>query len=207
MRSLRCYEEQGLLTSVRSSGAQRHYRDADVERVRLLQRLYAAGLSSRTIAAVLPCVDAPSANANDDAYARLVAERDSGVVGVARHPARDDDRADERVGHGSGRGARDGRRAGVGAPVAPPEALAGADRRVPPPGRSPDAAAVGRRCPEVDEVSGGETGHAGVRPGRDDGAPLALDGQQAPRAPERRIPASWGVVGRPQRRPLIPRRP
>ena len=75
-RSLRYYEEQGLLTSVRSTGAQRHYRDADVERVRLLQRLYAAGLSSRTIAALLPCVDAPSTDASDDAYARLVEERD-----------------------------------------------------------------------------------------------------------------------------------
>jgi DNA-binding transcriptional MerR regulator len=76
VRSLRYYEEQGLLTSVRSSGAQRLYRDADVERVRLLQRLYGAGLSSRTIAAVLPCVDVPSTGASDDAYARLVEERD-----------------------------------------------------------------------------------------------------------------------------------
>jgi DNA-binding transcriptional MerR regulator len=76
VRSLRYYEEQGLLTSVRSSGAQRHYRDADVERVRLLQRLYDAGLSSRTIAALLPCVDAPGAEASDDAYARMVEERD-----------------------------------------------------------------------------------------------------------------------------------
>lgn len=76
VRSLRYYEEQGLLGSVRSTGGQRHYRDADVERVRLLQRLYGAGLSSRTIAAVLPCVDAPSEHASDDAYARLIEERD-----------------------------------------------------------------------------------------------------------------------------------
>ena len=76
VRSLRYYEEQGLLSSVRSSGAQRHYRDTDVERVRLLQRLYGAGLSSRTIAAVLPCVDAPSEHSSDDAYVRLIAERD-----------------------------------------------------------------------------------------------------------------------------------
>lgn len=75
-RSLRYYEEQGLLTSARSTGAQRHYHDADVERVRLLQRLYAAGLSSRTIAALLPCVDAPSTDASDDAFARLVEERE-----------------------------------------------------------------------------------------------------------------------------------
>jgi DNA-binding transcriptional MerR regulator len=75
-RSLRYYEEQGLLASVRSTGAQRHYRDADVDRVRLLRRLFDAGLSSRTIAAVLPCVDAPSEHTSDDAYERLVEERD-----------------------------------------------------------------------------------------------------------------------------------
>lgn len=87
VRSLRYYEEQGLLTSVRSAGAQRHYRDADVERVQLLQRLYDAGLSSRTIAALLPCVDAPSTDASDDAFARLVAERDrldAHIVDLAR---------------------------------------------------------------------------------------------------------------------------
>jgi DNA-binding transcriptional MerR regulator len=73
---LRYYEEQGLLHSVRSAGGQRHYRDGDVERVRLLQRLYDAGLSSRAIADLLPCVDTPSQGTSDDSYARLVEERD-----------------------------------------------------------------------------------------------------------------------------------
>ncbi|MGW5559435.1 MerR family transcriptional regulator [Micromonospora sp. NPDC003944] len=58
VRALRYYEEQGLLTAARSSGGQRHYRADAVERVRLIQMLYAAGLSSKTILDLLPCVDA-----------------------------------------------------------------------------------------------------------------------------------------------------
>ncbi len=76
VRSLRYYEEQGLLTSVRSDSGQRHYVDPDVERVRFLQRLYAAGLSSRTIGEVLPCVDSPSTENADAAWRRLTEERE-----------------------------------------------------------------------------------------------------------------------------------
>jgi DNA-binding transcriptional MerR regulator len=76
VRSLRYYEEQGLLTSARSASGQRHYTEDEIERVRLIQRLYAAGLSSRTIAELLPCVDSPSEENADDAWARMVQERD-----------------------------------------------------------------------------------------------------------------------------------
>ncbi|MEV4415028.1 MerR family transcriptional regulator [Catellatospora sp. NPDC049609] len=55
-RSLRYYEEQGLLASERSSGGQRHYPATAVERVALIQSLLAAGLSSSTIHDVLPCI-------------------------------------------------------------------------------------------------------------------------------------------------------
>ncbi|SCG44201.1 MerR family transcriptional regulator [Micromonospora coxensis] len=55
-RSLRYYEEQGLLASERSAGGQRHYPDSAVERVTLIQSLLAAGLSSSTIRDVLPCI-------------------------------------------------------------------------------------------------------------------------------------------------------
>jgi DNA-binding transcriptional MerR regulator len=61
VRALRYYEEQGLLSPQRTSSGQRIYDETAVDRVRLLRQLYAAGLSSSTIAAVLPCVDAPSA--------------------------------------------------------------------------------------------------------------------------------------------------
>lgn len=76
VRSLRYYEEQGLLTSTRSPAGQRRYTDSEVERVILIQRMYAAGLSSRTIAEVMPCVDAPSEVNSDSALTRLVLERD-----------------------------------------------------------------------------------------------------------------------------------
>ncbi|MFJ9853178.1 MerR family transcriptional regulator [Streptomyces sp. NPDC101150] len=75
VRSLRYYEEQGLLTSSRSASGQRHYTEAEVERVRLIQRLYAAGLSSRTISELLPCVDAPSEGNSDAALERMAQER------------------------------------------------------------------------------------------------------------------------------------
>ncbi|TMR15472.1 MerR family transcriptional regulator [Nonomuraea turkmeniaca] len=76
VRSLRYYEEQGLLTSTRSPSGQRHYTDDEVDRVTFIQRLYAAGLSSRTIAELLPCVDTPSMENSDAALKRMAQERD-----------------------------------------------------------------------------------------------------------------------------------
>jgi DNA-binding transcriptional MerR regulator len=55
-RSLRYYEEQGLLSSERGSGGQRRYADAAVERVSVIRSLLAAGLNSSTIRDVLPCI-------------------------------------------------------------------------------------------------------------------------------------------------------
>ncbi|MEU5022967.1 MerR family transcriptional regulator [Streptomyces milbemycinicus] len=76
VRSLRYYEEQGLLTSTRSASGQRHYTDGEVERVTFIQRLYAAGLSSRTIVELLPCVDEPSEENSDAALERMAQEHD-----------------------------------------------------------------------------------------------------------------------------------
>ncbi|MFE2875182.1 MerR family transcriptional regulator [Streptomyces roseus] len=76
VRSVRYYEEQGLLHSTRSASGQRHYTEDEVERVAFIQRLYAAGLSSRTIAELLPCVDAPSEETSDAALTRMAQERD-----------------------------------------------------------------------------------------------------------------------------------
>ncbi|HUQ61567.1 MerR family transcriptional regulator [Lentzea sp.] len=61
VRSLRYYEQQGLLTSTRTTGAHRLYTETAVHRVHWLRRLYDAGLSSETIATLLPCVDTPAA--------------------------------------------------------------------------------------------------------------------------------------------------
>ncbi|MEV6237896.1 MerR family transcriptional regulator [Lentzea sp. NPDC051838] len=56
VRALRYYEEQGLLASERSASGQRHYPDQAADRVRLIQQLYAAGISSAAILEMLPCV-------------------------------------------------------------------------------------------------------------------------------------------------------
>ena len=74
VRALRYYEEQGLLHSTRSPSGQRHYAETAVERVLLIQMLYGAGLSSRTIADLMPCVDAKVST--PESRARLAAERD-----------------------------------------------------------------------------------------------------------------------------------
>ncbi|MFC7528407.1 MerR family transcriptional regulator [Actinoplanes sp. GCM10030250] len=55
-RSLRYYEEQGLLVSERGTGGQRRYPEVAIERVRLIRSLLAAGLTTATIRDVLPCV-------------------------------------------------------------------------------------------------------------------------------------------------------
>ncbi|MEU4532897.1 MerR family transcriptional regulator [Micromonospora ureilytica] len=76
-RSLRYYEEQGLLTSSRSDAGQRHYSDAEVQRVSLIQQLFDAGMSSRVIATVLPCVETPSDPAvTESAFVTMTRERD-----------------------------------------------------------------------------------------------------------------------------------
>ncbi|MCS5713541.1 MerR family transcriptional regulator [Herbiconiux sp. CPCC 205716] len=56
-RALRYYEEQGILQSSRTASGQRVYGLEAVDRVRLIQHLFSAGLASRTIAVILPCVD------------------------------------------------------------------------------------------------------------------------------------------------------
>jgi DNA-binding transcriptional MerR regulator len=73
-RSLRYYEQQRLLPAERSSTGQRRYSEVAVDRVKLIQRLFAANLSSRTIAELLPC---PRAGITPlVAKTRLAAERE-----------------------------------------------------------------------------------------------------------------------------------
>ncbi|WP_017542090.1 MerR family transcriptional regulator [Nocardiopsis halophila] len=76
VRSLRYYEEQGILTSVRSAGGQRHYTEEHVDRVGFIRCLFAAGLSSRAVAELLPCADAPSDRTTGAALERMRNERD-----------------------------------------------------------------------------------------------------------------------------------
>ncbi|MFS8096651.1 MerR family transcriptional regulator [Lentzea alba] len=55
-RSLRYYEQQDLLASTRTAGGQREYSEAAVDRVIRIQELFAAGLPSKKIALMLPCM-------------------------------------------------------------------------------------------------------------------------------------------------------
>jgi DNA-binding transcriptional MerR regulator len=99
-RALRYYEGQGLLVSERTTSGQRTYPESAVERVRLIQQFFTAGLSSRTIVQLLPGVDAghgsPEAfellaverNRITAAMADLAAARDAldRMIDIANHP-------------------------------------------------------------------------------------------------------------------------
>ncbi|WP_328582017.1 MerR family transcriptional regulator [Streptomyces sp. NBC_00370] len=74
VRALRYYEEQDLLASDRSPSGQRHYPESAVERIELIQQLYAAGLTSKGIVELMPCV--VDGNATPELLARLSVERD-----------------------------------------------------------------------------------------------------------------------------------
>jgi len=55
-RSLRYYEEQGLLMAQRTQSGHRRFDPEAVGRVVLIQRMFAAGLTSAEINPVLPCM-------------------------------------------------------------------------------------------------------------------------------------------------------
>ncbi|MEU1962166.1 MerR family transcriptional regulator [Nocardia sp. NPDC019304] len=79
VRSLRYYETKGLLSSQRSSGGQREYAEAAVERVLRIQEMFAAGLRSDTIGELLPCINdvdgTPNAMATPFLVEKLTEER------------------------------------------------------------------------------------------------------------------------------------
>ncbi|WAM19170.1 MerR family transcriptional regulator [Rhodococcus sp. JS3073] len=72
-RALRYYEEQGLLHAQRTTSGQRVYAESAVDRVRLIQQLYTAGLASRLIAVLLPAID--TRHVDRDLLERLHDER------------------------------------------------------------------------------------------------------------------------------------
>jgi DNA-binding transcriptional MerR regulator len=74
-RMLRYYEQQGLLVSTRSPSGQRYYDEAHVERVALIQTFLAAGMSSRSIARLAPCMSDPSTDRARLALTVMDAER------------------------------------------------------------------------------------------------------------------------------------
>jgi DNA-binding transcriptional MerR regulator len=98
VRSLRYYEEQQLILSTRTPGGQRTFPPDTVGRVQLIQLLIAAGVPSRHIAEILPCIHTGSVTPPmfetlvaertriDDQLASLTAMRDrlDGVIDAAR---------------------------------------------------------------------------------------------------------------------------
>ncbi len=73
VRALRYYEEQGLLVAERSASGQRQYPPEAVDRVRFIQNLYAAGLGSKAVLRILPCIE--HGGLTDEMHERLLAER------------------------------------------------------------------------------------------------------------------------------------
>ncbi|MBO1416080.1 MerR family transcriptional regulator [Streptomyces sp. FH025] len=73
-RSLRYYEQQGLLDARRTEGGHREYPEAAVDRVVHIQELFAAGLPSRTIYKILPCMRDSDGGPSETATPMLVEE-------------------------------------------------------------------------------------------------------------------------------------
>ncbi|WP_328916103.1 MULTISPECIES: MerR family transcriptional regulator [unclassified Streptomyces] len=79
-RLLRYYEEQGLLVSDRAPNGYREYDERYVERVLQIRGLLDAGLPTRIIRQILPCLNGPGAlyvsDATPETIATLEHERD-----------------------------------------------------------------------------------------------------------------------------------
>lgn len=99
-RALRYYEEQGLMSPDRTMSGQRIYPASAVDRVRLIQELFAAGLSSKLLAELLPAIDARAVDSGLAQrllveHRRLEAEllaleatsrRLAALIGIVQHP-------------------------------------------------------------------------------------------------------------------------
>jgi len=57
VRSLRHYEQQGLLSATRTSGNYRDYPDTSLDTVHVIRTLLQAGLTTATIGRLLPCIE------------------------------------------------------------------------------------------------------------------------------------------------------
>jgi DNA-binding transcriptional MerR regulator len=78
-RLLRYYEEQGLITSSRCANGYREYDEASVDRVLQIRGLLDAGLPTRIIKQILPCLTTRAIHVSDatpETIAILVQEHD-----------------------------------------------------------------------------------------------------------------------------------
>ncbi|MEU8355419.1 MerR family transcriptional regulator [Nonomuraea sp. NPDC048882] len=58
-RQVRFYEAKGLITSTRGPNNYRDYSETTLARVQQIRELLKAGLSTRLILAIVPCLDSP----------------------------------------------------------------------------------------------------------------------------------------------------
>lgn len=86
IRSLRYYEECELISATRSGSGQRYFRADTVQRVKIIRQLLAAGLGTKAIRDVLPCLTEPAAQ-TEELTKRLVVERDRLAAEIAHRAA------------------------------------------------------------------------------------------------------------------------
>ncbi|MEU5692885.1 MerR family transcriptional regulator [Actinosynnema sp. NPDC020468] len=72
-RLLRYYEEQGLILSDRAANGYRDYHEVTVDRVMQIRGLLDAGLPTRIIKQILPCLDQPRVIHFPDATPEMLA--------------------------------------------------------------------------------------------------------------------------------------
>ncbi|MGW7077927.1 MerR family transcriptional regulator [Streptomyces sp. NPDC054866] len=72
-RLLRYYEEQGLIVAARSANGYREYDERFVDRVVQIRGLLDAGLPTRIIKQILPCLDKPRTIYFPDATPEMIA--------------------------------------------------------------------------------------------------------------------------------------
>jgi DNA-binding transcriptional MerR regulator len=119
VRSLRYYEDQGMLASRRTPGGHREYGDDAVGAVERIQSLFAAGLCSEKIVELLPCMrDRDRGAPTPDLLDRLAVERTriDGMIARLEHSR---DLLDGVIAETAAASAPAGRAA---APAAPPRA-------------------------------------------------------------------------------------
>jgi DNA-binding transcriptional MerR regulator len=80
VRSLRYYEQQGLLQSERSGGGQREYAPEAVERVQLIRCYLRSGLPTRVIAELMPCLRSGTTTAAQRELLTAERERIAGQI-------------------------------------------------------------------------------------------------------------------------------
>ena len=87
VRSLRYYDDQGLLLAERTAGGQRVYPEAAVDRVIRIQELFAAGLNSSKVRDILPCMRDADGGPSEQATPLLVEELRSERMRIDRQIA------------------------------------------------------------------------------------------------------------------------